>query len=65
LKTSFIQTIARLQPFLDRMQFFAFNEPMNAAVLDRLNKTAQASCCPTRAIPKFSKSSLPPLKRGV
>jgi hypothetical protein len=38
--TSFIQTIARFQPFQDRMQFFVFNEPMNAAVLDRLNKTA-------------------------
>ena len=28
--TSFVLTIARFQPFLDRMQFFAFNEPMNA-----------------------------------
>jgi hypothetical protein len=38
--TSFVLTIARFQPFGDRMQFFAFNEPMNATVLDRLNKTA-------------------------
>lgn len=37
--TSFILTIAKFQPFQDQMQFFVFNEPMDAAVLDRLNKT--------------------------
>jgi hypothetical protein len=37
--TSFILTISKFQPFQDQMQFFVFNEPMNAAVLDRLSKT--------------------------
>lgn len=37
--TSFVLTIAKFQPFLDKMQFFVFNEPMNATVLDRLSKT--------------------------
>ncbi len=37
--TSFILTISKFQPFQDQMQFFTFNEPMNASVLDRLNKT--------------------------
>jgi hypothetical protein len=37
--TSFVMTIAKFQPFLAQMQFFNFNEPMNAAVLDRLSKT--------------------------
>jgi hypothetical protein len=37
--TSFIQTISKFRPFQDQMQFFVFNEPMNAAVLDRLSKT--------------------------
>lgn len=37
--TGFILTIARFQPFQHQMQAFAFNEPMSAAVLDRLNQT--------------------------
>lgn len=37
--TGFVQTISKFQPFRDQMQFFVFNEPMNAAVLDRLGKT--------------------------
>lgn len=37
--TSFILTIAKFQPFQDQVQLFAFNEPMDAAVMDRLNKT--------------------------
>lgn len=37
--TGFVLTIAKFQPFLDQMQFFVFNEPMNTTVLDRLSKT--------------------------
>jgi hypothetical protein len=37
--TNFITAIAKFQPFLAQMQFFTFNEPMNATVLDRLSKT--------------------------
>jgi hypothetical protein len=37
--TSFVLTISKFQPFQDQMQFFVFNEPMNATVLDRLSKT--------------------------
>ena len=37
--TGFVMTIAKFQPFLAQMQFFTFNEPMNATVLDRLSKT--------------------------
>jgi hypothetical protein len=37
--TGFILTIAEFQRFQDQMQFFVFNEPMSAPVLDRLSKT--------------------------
>jgi hypothetical protein len=37
--TGYIFTIAEFQRFQDRMQFFAFNEPMNSLVLDRLSRT--------------------------
>jgi hypothetical protein len=41
--TGYILTISTFQQFQDRMQFFAFNEPMNSLVLDRLNKTEGCS----------------------
>ena len=37
--TSFVLTISKFQPLQHQMQFFVFNEPMNAPVLDRLGKT--------------------------